>query len=66
MTEKFLSQTEVLKRTSLSRTTIWRHANAGVFPKPIHISARRVAWLESDIIAWQNDKIAKQLKRGSL
>ena len=31
----------------------------GTFPKPVKIGDRAVAWLKSDIDAWQSDCIAK-------
>jgi prophage regulatory protein len=37
----------------MGRTTAWRRAREGTFPKPIRISSNRVAWRESDILAWQ-------------
>ncbi|MHB8284811.1 MAG: helix-turn-helix transcriptional regulator [Caulobacteraceae bacterium] len=37
----------------MGRTTAWRLINRGDFPQPIKVSANRVAWRESDILAWQ-------------
>ena len=42
----------VLDRTALSETTIWRERRAGRFPEPIRISPGAVAWRESDIEEW--------------
>jgi prophage regulatory protein len=44
----------------LRRTQIGELIKAGQFPKPIPLSdaGRAVAWLESDLIAWQNGRIA--------
>lgn len=39
-------------RTSLSRTTIWRRVKDGSFPKPIRISANRIAWPEAAVESW--------------
>lgn len=43
---------EVLRRTGLSRTTIWRRAGKGTFPAAIRIGENAVAWQESDLIEW--------------
>lgn len=48
----FLPLPEVLRRTSLSRSTLYREIGRGRFPKPYSISVGRVAWLKSDIDAW--------------
>ena len=44
----------------LRRTQIAELIKLGQFPKPIQLSdsGRAIAWLESDLIAWQNARIA--------
>ena len=39
--------------TGLRRTQIAELIKAGKFPKPIQIGERTVAWLESEVAAWQ-------------
>lgn len=46
-----LPQVEIL--SGLKKTSIYNGAHDGTFPKPIRISARCVAWRESDLVAWQ-------------
>jgi prophage regulatory protein len=53
----------VEKLTSLDITTIYRKMKDGTFPQPVRIGRRRVAWRESDIIAWQ-DGLVVGVKRG--
>jgi prophage regulatory protein len=43
--------------TAMSKTTIYRWINANQFPKPINLSSKSVAWLESDINDWIQSKI---------
>ena len=43
-----------------SRAHLWRLWTAGKFPKPIKLSASRNAWLESDIDAWIESRIAER------
>lgn len=47
---------------ALRRTQIAELIRAGQFPKPIPLSdtGRAVAWLESDLIAWQHARIANR------
>lgn len=49
----FLSKKQVMKRTSLSYSTIWRHMRTGDFPQSRKLSSRRVGWLESEIEEWE-------------
>lgn len=44
----------------LRRTQIGELMKLGQFPKPVALSnsGRAIAWLESDLIAWQNSRIA--------
>ena len=46
----------------LRRTKINELIKAGQFPKPIALSdtGRAVAWLERDLIAWQNERVARR------
>jgi len=39
---------------TLDRATIYRGIAAGTFPKQVHITARRVAWREEDVLAVAN------------
>jgi prophage regulatory protein len=38
--------------------TLWRKVQAGTFPKPIQISPRRSAWVESEVVEWIRARIA--------
>ena len=49
---KMLMIREVTKMTSLSRVTIWRKVQEGVFPKPIQLSHSRVGFVEAEIEEW--------------
>ena len=51
-TERLLRLSEVLTRTGLARTTIYRKIRDGSFPEPLKIGARAVRWPESEITAW--------------
>lgn len=55
--EKLLRLPEVEALTSLRRTTIYAGMKAGTFPKHVRLSARCVAWRESDIATWQAQRL---------
>jgi prophage regulatory protein len=57
--ESFLTITDVVARTTLSRAYVYDAARAGNFPAPIRISANRVAWRATQIDAWIAAKIGK-------
>lgn len=48
----FMRLSDVMARTALSRTTIYRRIAAGSFPPPVPISDGLVAWYESDVDDW--------------
>lgn len=42
----------VVARTGLSKSTLRRYVATGLFPQPIPIGPRAVAWLASEIDTW--------------
>ncbi|QJU57389.1 AlpA family phage regulatory protein [Sphingomonas sp. AP4-R1] len=47
----------VLKRTGLSRSSLYRKMQSGAFPPSVRISIRCVGWRESAIDAWMQNPI---------
>jgi len=43
-----------------NRVTLSRRIKRGEFPAPIRVGARNVAWLKSEIDAWELSRIAKR------
>lgn len=52
MADKHLRRHAVQELTGLSRSTIYDLMAKGIFPRPVHLSVRAVAWPESEITAW--------------
>lgn len=50
--ESLMKISDVIARTTLGRTSIYRKIDAGEFPAPITISPKTVRWLKSDIDKW--------------
>ncbi len=50
--DKLLLRTEVLDRTRLTTSSVYRLMRAGQFPEPIRIGAKAVRWPESEIEDW--------------
>lgn len=57
MSPIFIRLPEVMKRTGLSRSSIYDLIKQGAFPAQIGIGVRSVAWLESDVAAWIQNKV---------
>jgi predicted DNA-binding transcriptional regulator AlpA len=51
----FLLPQAVDEISRLSRVTRWRREKAGLFPRRIKISARKIAYRKSEIEDWQRD-----------
>lgn len=52
MNNRILRFQEVIDLTGLSRSTIQRKEQAGLFPKRKQLGLNSVGWLESDIQQW--------------
>ena len=58
---KLLSMDELRDRgISYSKAHLWRRISAGTFPKPIRLGVNRIAFLEVEIDAWLNERIAER------
>lgn len=55
--DRFLRLKEVLRRTSLSRATLYRKIQKGTFPKQVRIATRCAGWRESAVNEWMNNPI---------
>lgn len=53
---------EVKRRTTLSTSEIYRRLEAGTFPKQIKLGAKAVAWLEHEVSAWINQRVAESVE----
>jgi prophage regulatory protein len=51
---------EVLHMTGLSRATVYRFMAAGGFPMKVELGGNSVAWVESEVEDWINEKIGKR------
>ena len=58
--QKFLRRKDVQDICGLPTSSLYELIDRGEFPRPINLSKRTVAWLESDILAWQEKKIASR------
>jgi prophage regulatory protein len=54
--DRMLKAPEVMERTGLSRTTIWRRVRAGTFPAPVELGVNSIGWQEASIAEWLNTR----------
>ncbi len=55
-----LRRDEVERVTGLPRSTIYDYMAEGKFPKPIKLGPKSVGWLESEVLAWREARIAER------
>ena len=59
MKKKVMSMSEVVKYTSLSRATIYRHCKIQDFPEPISLTTSRIVFWTSDVDDWLENRPKK-------
>ncbi|EGQ8174518.1 AlpA family transcriptional regulator [Vibrio vulnificus] len=55
---RFLKLKEVMEKTALSRSAIYRKMNEDQFPQSISLGDRAVAWVESEVDEWMEECLA--------
>ena len=56
---RLIRRKEVQIKTGLGASSIYALMKQSKFPYPIHLSIRRVAWIESEVDLWIEERIAK-------
>ena len=59
---RLVDRSELLSRTKLCRTTLWKMIRDGRFPPPRNTGLRHARWLESDIANYFNSLEQKAIK----
>ncbi|EKO3535984.1 AlpA family transcriptional regulator [Vibrio fluvialis] len=55
---RFLKLKEVMEKTALSRSAIYRKMSDGEFPQSVSLGDRAVAWVESEVDEWMTECLA--------
>jgi len=58
--KNLLKMPEVREKTGLSRSHLYSLAQSGDFPKPLKLSERSSAWVESEVQDWIDSRIAQR------
>lgn len=54
---KLIKLKQVMECTGLARSTVYKFMAEGQFPKPVKLGVRMVAWVETEVHAWIEDKV---------
>lgn len=54
---RFLRLPDVIQRTGLSKSTIYKMIKEGQFPESVPIYGQSVAWLSSEVSEWASARI---------
>ena len=63
MQERVIRKPELFARIGLSDATVWRLERQGKFPKRIKLGGNSVAWLESEVVEWLDERKAARGSR---
>lgn len=58
--DRLIDRDELLKLVPYTIQHIYRLEKAGSFVKRVRVGANRVAWLESEVKAWIDERVAKR------
>jgi len=56
---RFIKLPEVRSLTTLSTSEIYRRVAAGTFPKQVMLGPKSAVWIEAEVIAWADARIAE-------
>ncbi|ASG04982.1 DNA-binding protein [Vibrio anguillarum] len=57
---RFLKLKEVMEKTTLSRSAIYRKMNDGEFPESVSLGERAIAWVESEVDEWMEERLERR------
>jgi prophage regulatory protein len=57
---RLLRLPDVLARVGLRRSRVYDLVADGLFPRPVKLSTRAIAWVESEVDAWVHERIAER------
>jgi len=55
---RFIKLAEAKTLTTLSTSEIYRRIAAGTFPAQVNLGPKSVAWIEAEVLAWCEARIA--------
>lgn len=62
MSQTLIRMTDAMRRTGYGKAWIYRLISQDKFPKPVKIGSRSIAFVESEVDEWINQRIAESRK----
>jgi prophage regulatory protein len=62
---RMLRLPEVVRRTALSRSQIYRLIELGTFPRQVPLGERAAGWVEDEVDGWLRERIERSRRRGA-
>ncbi|WP_449543823.1 helix-turn-helix transcriptional regulator [Enterobacter ludwigii] len=62
MSQSLIRLSEVLRKIQLSKAWVYKLISQGKFPKPVKIGSRAIAFVESEVDDWINQRIEESRK----
>ncbi|MBD8129153.1 helix-turn-helix transcriptional regulator [Pantoea agglomerans] len=62
MAQTFIRMPETIRRTGYGKAWIYKLISQGRFPQPVKIGTRSIAFVESEVDEWINQRIAESRK----
>jgi prophage regulatory protein len=66
MNHRVIRLPEVIAKTGLGRTTVYRMESSGSFPQSISLGGKAVGWIEAEINAWIEARMAARQRAPAL
>lgn len=57
---RFIRLPQVMATVGFSAMTIWRREKVGTFPRRVKLGPNSVAWIEEEIAAWCDARVAER------
>lgn len=57
---RFLRLKQVMDRTGLGRSTIYKFMSEGRFPQAVSLGGRNVAWVETELEEWMVARVSER------
>ena len=54
--DRLLRRPQVLEMIGLSKSMLYHLIELGLFPRPVRIGLRAVAWWQSEVVAWMESR----------
>lgn len=58
--KRLIRRKEVERITGMRTSTIYEQMAKGVFPKPVKIGIKMVAWVQAEVDAWVDERINRR------